>query len=68
MMDLYDKIEKILNGIDKCETDSINGWWGTSEGAEFGSKKLEEIKESIRKFQNTNDIIEFDKHHKNRDQ
>jgi len=38
------KLTKILAGIDKTETESDNGWWETSTGAEFGRGKLEEIK------------------------
>jgi len=37
------KIREILKGIDKTESESEDGWWETSEGAEFGRKKLEEL-------------------------
>lgn len=37
-------ILEILDGIDKAETDRRNGgWWETSQGAEFGARKLKEI-------------------------
>jgi hypothetical protein len=38
------QIEKILEGIDKDELEAANGWWETSTGAEFGLKKLNEIR------------------------
>jgi hypothetical protein len=44
---LYSGIEQILHGIDKQETDDINGWWETSTGAEYGKRKLAEIKKLI---------------------
>ena len=34
----------ILNGINQTETESDDGWWETSTGAEFGENKLAEIK------------------------
>lgn len=37
------KIIYILDGIDRTEIDN-NGWWETSIGAEFGKRKLEEIR------------------------
>jgi hypothetical protein len=46
-MSILDKILKILEGIDKTETETCpecNGWWETSTGVEFGEKKIEEIK------------------------
>jgi hypothetical protein len=46
-MELLNKILKILEGIDKTETETTpecNGWWETSTGADFGAKKIEEIK------------------------
>ena len=36
------KIKEILNGIDK-EENTETGWWETSVGAKFGSKKLKEL-------------------------
>ena len=38
------KIEEILKGIDKDECEDPDGWWENSGGAEFGRKKLIEIK------------------------
>lgn len=38
----FDEIKEILEGIDKEEIEG--GWWETSTGAEFGEKKLAEIK------------------------
>jgi hypothetical protein len=47
-----DTVEEILKGIDKdCESD--DGWWETSTGAEFGAKKLAEIKSFIEKERTT---------------
>lgn len=43
-MQLLEELEKILDGIDKNELDDKSGWWETSEGAEFGKAKLEEIR------------------------
>ena len=34
---------KILEGIDKTEAESVNGWWETSIGAQFGAEKLNDI-------------------------
>lgn len=47
-MQLIKQIEKILEGIDKTETEDKNGWWETSTGAKFGAQKLEELKKLIR--------------------
>lgn len=41
------EIESILKEIDKEDCDSKDGWWETSFGAEFGAKKLKELKEYI---------------------
>jgi hypothetical protein len=38
-------LEAILDGIDKDEAE--DGWWETSTGAEFGARKLVELKEAI---------------------
>ena len=42
-----DELEAIVNdvliGIDKSETDSADGWWETSTGAEFGKQKKQEL-------------------------
>ena len=37
-------LDRILVGIDKTETEHPDGWWETSAGAEFGAKKLAELK------------------------
>ena len=37
------EILKILEGIDKTEAESVNGWWETSIGAQFGAEKLNDI-------------------------
>ena len=37
-------VEKILIGIDKDETVHPDGWWPNSVGAEFGAKKLQELR------------------------
>ena len=42
-MGIKEKIIDILKGIDKTETELDGGWWETSTGAEFGSRKLKEI-------------------------
>ena len=42
-MKLAEQIKKELKGIDETETDSIDGWWETSTGAEFGATKLKEL-------------------------
>jgi hypothetical protein len=41
------KIREILKGIDTTELEDINGWWETSAGAEFGSRKLAELEELV---------------------
>jgi hypothetical protein len=40
----FEQIEAILKGIDQDEMVVDYGWWETSFGAEFGAKKLAEIK------------------------
>ncbi len=40
----FEAIAEILDGIDSDELVREEGWWETSEGAEFGAKKLAEIK------------------------
>lgn len=37
------KIPAILDGIDRTEPESTDGWWPTSTGAEFGSDILQQI-------------------------
>ena len=41
-------IREILAGIDTTETESSEGWWETSDGAEFGRSKLDELVEFVR--------------------
>ena len=41
----FEQIAKILDGIDKDECFHDEGWWETCTGADFGTKKLAEIKE-----------------------
>lgn len=38
-----DVVKTVLKGIDQTETESPDGWWETSTGAEFGAKKLQHI-------------------------
>ncbi len=40
---IIDEIKEILKGIDEQETDTEDGWWETSTGAEFGARKLKEL-------------------------
>lgn len=44
------ELESILAGIDKEETNDDTGWWKTSKGARFGTRKLEEVKVLIRRL------------------
>ena len=46
---LFNSVENILRGIDQTQTDTDSdvGWWETSAGAEFGWRKMEELKELI---------------------
>jgi hypothetical protein len=44
---MMDRIKAILAGIDKTETEHPDGWWETSVGAEFGARKLAEIRAAI---------------------
>ena len=39
------RILALLDGITETETDSDNGWWETSKGAEFGKSIVQKIKE-----------------------
>lgn len=43
----HDWIDDCLKGIDQDEVESIDGWWETSAGAEFGAKKKAELKSTI---------------------
>lgn len=42
-----EKLEEILDGIDKTEIEYENGWWETSTGAEFGAKTKQELQALI---------------------
>ena len=46
--ELVTRIKEILAGIDSTESESPNGWWETSTGAEFGRKKLDEVIQAVR--------------------
>lgn len=37
------KVRDILSGIDAMETESPDGWWETTTGADFGKRKLDEL-------------------------
>ena len=39
-----ERVIRILKGIDQTETESEDGYWETSTGAEFGAKILKEIR------------------------
>ena len=45
--ELIEKVKNILKGIDLDEVSDTNGWWETSSGAEFGTKKLNEVIKAI---------------------
>ena len=45
--ELIEKIKNILTGIDEMETESAQGWWETSAGADFGKSKLAQVVEAI---------------------
>lgn len=47
-----EKVKEILKGIDVTETDSELGWWETSDGANFGSQKLQELIEYLKEVNN----------------
>ena len=44
------KLEKILYGIDTCETEDDNGWWETDTGASFGRRKLNQIRKLVQEL------------------
>jgi hypothetical protein len=37
------RITKLLDGVDGTQTNSDNGWWETSGGANFGATLLSDI-------------------------
>lgn len=41
--DTVEAVKAVLKGIDQTETESPDGWWETSAGAEFGARKLKYI-------------------------
>lgn len=49
-VDLIEQIKELLKGIDETEIDSIDGWWETSDGAKFGTEKLNELLTLVRKL------------------
>lgn len=48
--EIRQELTSILKGIDKTETESDEGWWETSSGAEFGRNKLKEVLNLIDKM------------------
>jgi hypothetical protein len=44
---LFNRIDAILDGIDRQEDDPRGGWWHTEDGARVGRIKLWELKEAI---------------------
>jgi hypothetical protein len=44
---LFNRIDAILDGIDRQEDDPKGGWWHTEDGARVGRIKLRELKEAI---------------------
>ncbi len=51
-------IREILKGIDKTEYECEHGWWETSQGAEFGKRKLEELLSEFNKNKDIDEDIE----------
>ena len=43
------RILALLDGITETDSDSDNGWWETSTGAEFGKVIVQKIKEEFPK-------------------
>jgi hypothetical protein len=46
-VDLFARIDTLLDGIDRDECHPDGGWWQTSDGGRFGRIKLRELKELI---------------------
>ena len=42
-----ERLRRIVRGIDKTETESDEGWWETSTGAEFGADVLDELEKLV---------------------
>lgn len=49
--DLFLKIDALLDGMDRVDSDPKGGWWATGDGAKFGRIKLRELKELIAEHQ-----------------
>lgn len=47
---LFERMNEILVGIDTTETDSPDGWWETSTGANFGFKKRLYLYQSVEEW------------------
>lgn len=56
---MIEKLNEILNGIDKDICQDKSGWWETSCGAEFGAKKLKEVQELVKKLTLTDVVKSF---------
>lgn len=49
-LELLNGIDSILNGIDRLKDEKpFGGWWTTNIDADFGEKKLEELKTFVLK-------------------
>jgi hypothetical protein len=46
-VDLFARIDTLLDGIDRDECHPDGGWWQTSDGSKFGRIKLRELKELL---------------------
>jgi hypothetical protein len=44
---LFNRVDAILDGIDRQEDDPRGGWWHTEDGARVGRIKLRELKEHL---------------------
>lgn len=59
---LVDQVYSILKGINRDETYAEDeGWWETSEGAEFGARKLSEIVDLVSEAERQ--LAEKDEYH-----
>lgn len=45
--ELLNAINELFKGIDKDECEDPDGWWETDTGAEFGRKKLADLKKLL---------------------
>lgn len=57
---LEQRVNSILDGIDKTEVEHENGWWETSTGAIFGAGILGQIKELIAEIKENAENLKFD--------